>query len=200
MVYIFNNYPNIEVTNFYLDVISKGIENAGYAVEKIPFVGRKSNGKLSLFRNLLFHDFGYKKLPKKAWIVVANPADAVNLRIHGYTNIILWAQGVSPEESYMTNGSMISKLFLEIIEKLSLNFSRFTFLVSNAMKEHYEKKYKIDFGQSCFIMPCFNSTLDLQSFEYPQKYENNIFTYVGSTAAWQCFKETISLYKQLFST
>ena len=195
MVYIFSNYPNKGVTDYYLDIIAQAVEKSGKNFTKVPFINYQSTGKLQLINTLLFKDFGYSFISKKDWIVVANPSEVVNLYFHGYRNLILWIQGVAPEESYMNNHSKVSKTFLEIVEKLALKFSKFTFLVSNAMKRHYEQKYNFDFKENYYIMPCFNTQLDLSSFDYPNKYKTNVFTYVGSTAAWQCFKETVELYK-----
>lgn len=195
MVYIFDNYPNKGVTDFYLDIIAQSVKKAGAEIKKIPFEHHKFSGKFDLLRTLLFKDFGYRNISKNDWIVVANPSEIVNLRLHGYKKLILWIQGVAPEESFMNNQSKINKMFLELIERLALKFSKFTFMVSSAMKRHYENKYHFDFKDNFFIMPCFNTTIDLSSFTYPNKYDSNVFTYVGSTAAWQCFKETVKLYK-----
>lgn len=195
MVYIFSNYPNKGVTDYYLDIIARAVEKSGNNFTKVPFISHQSTGKLQLINTLLFKDFGYRGISKNDWIVVANPSEIVNLRLHGYKKLILWIQGVAPEESFMNNQSKSSKIFLELIEQLALKYSKFTFMVSSAMKHHYEKKYHFDFKDNYFIMPCFNTTIDSSSFTYPNKYSSNIFTYVGSTAAWQCFRETVELYK-----
>lgn len=197
MIHIFNNYPNIEVTNYYLDIIEKAFCKLGEETRFVSFRAARKVGKFRLLYNLLFFNFGYKGISKEDWIVVANSPEVVNLWLHGYKNIILWIQGIAPEESYMNNESKISKKILEVLERLAIKYSKFTFMVSNAMKEHYETKYHVDFGERYFIMPCYNVSLDLTSFEYPNKYDNNVFAYVGSTVSWQCFRETITLYKKI---
>ena len=46
-------------------------------------------------------------------------------------------------------------------------------------------------------MPCHNDIFCRDSFAAPHKYDNNVFCYIGSTAVWQCFEETLSIYSKI---
>ena len=46
-------------------------------------------------------------------------------------------------------------------------------------------------------MPCYNSEIQRELFFTPGKYEENTFCYVGGLSVWQCFPETVELYKQI---
>ena len=46
-------------------------------------------------------------------------------------------------------------------------------------------------------MPCFNSEIDEKAFYTSNKYINNVFLYAGALDVWQCFEETVKLYKAI---
>ena len=115
----------------------------------------------------------------------------------GAKNIILWCQGVVPEESYLRNRSRARTLGLSFIERRALKKAAFCLFVSDEMRRHYEKKYRLDFEDRYFVMPCFNASLEPEAFCTEGKYVSPSFAYVGSLAAWQCFEKTVDIYKAI---
>lgn len=175
-IYIYNNYSNSEVTNHYLDIIRKGIEQSGKY--KCEFIS------------------GYKNISHSSVILISNPLDLFRLYIKGYRYFLLWMQGITPEESYLRHKSRLRYKILSYIDKFALKKSMFTFLVSSEMKTFLERKYNIILKEY-YIMPCYNDQLDLAALETPSKYTSNTFAYIGSLAVWQCFEQTLQLYKEV---
>ena len=176
-LYIHNPYSNTTVTEDYVDTIKCAFHAAGYETERI----------LTLV-----------KMPKgndASVLVVAN-ADATRARRLGYSRVYLWVQGIIPEESYMRNSSRLRSFILSRIEKKGLKSADFTFLVSHAMHTHFKDKYGMNL-EDFYVMPCFNSHIDEKRFMHTDKYKNNLFLYAGGLDAWQCFDETVALYKRI---
>ncbi|WP_019679567.1 hypothetical protein [Ruminococcus flavefaciens] len=168
------------VTDEYLETIGHALEKAGHQV------AYTNNIKDALKRS------------KTEIIVVARSVEAYNLILHGFREIIVWFQGIEPEESYMAHKSKIRYYVLGYMEKQILKKARFKVFVSNAMKHHYEAKYKLNFdSSSMYIMPCQNTLLHTEAFESKDKYSRNIFVYTGSMAVWQKFEDTVKAYKQI---
>ncbi len=173
---IYNPYSNQAVTSFYVDIITEALQSLGYETEK---------------KNALTYDkdnFG---------IVIVTAKDYKLAKKCGYRHILLWLQGLPPEESFMRNHSYLRKFILSIRDRNALKHSNLVFLVSEKMREFLENKYRISFKNKYMIMPCFNTELDKASFSVPEKYEKNVFTYTGSLASWQCFEQTARLYSQI---
>lgn len=135
-----------------------------------------------------------KRGNKKDIYIVTTAADAFLLGIFQRKNILYWSQGIAPEESYLYHKSRIRFKILSWIEKMALESSKVCLLVSNAMKIHYESKYKIQIRNS-YIFPCFNTSICKEAFFEKGKYENNTFAYAGALSLWQCFDETLQIYK-----
>ena len=111
---------------------------------------------------------------------------------------IYWIQGIAPEESFLRNHSKIRSFIISLIEKRAIKKANFFLFVSDYMRVHLEKKYRIHFAEdSYYIMPCFNSKLDASSFKIDRKYSDNIFAYVGSMASWQCVDAILELYEKI---
>ena len=166
------------VTANYLSIIKKGCERAGAECEYA----------------------GYKQsLDKRNDVIITDVAQiALYYMLRGYKNNIAWYQGVVPEESYMRNNSTPRYIIHSLIEFVTLRKCRLIFLVSTDMLKHYEKKYRVRLGDKATIMPCFNEcNIYGDSFSEEDKYRNNTFVYVGSLKAWQCFEETIYIYKEI---
>ena len=115
----------------------------------------------------------------------------------GYSNHIIWMQGITPEESYMRRHSKLRFIILSQLEKIILKKAKLVLLVSEEMQRHYEEKYAIKLGQKSVIMPCFNEDEMVKSSFYDDKYKQNNFVYVGSLHQWQCFEQTVHLYKKI---
>lgn len=177
MIWLLKEKDNSTVTDFYMNTIQAALEQAGNPTTAI--------GDPSQCR------------PQKGDVVVA--ATATNaLRLYPKCRrLIYWAQGIWPEESYMRNQSKLRFWIAGILEKWALSRAEFVFFVSGAMREFYEKKYDLSFEGRCYIMPCANESLHAECFCAPEKYEENTFCYAGSLSAWQCFEETIVLYRKI---
>lgn len=166
------------VTGFYMNIIKEACETNGNKclVSDLDFVGNK----------------------EKDIIIVDDVFKAFSVIKKGYKNIFFWAQGIVPEESYMRNKSKLRFIVLSQLEKFILKKAKFAFLCSAAMKAHYEKKYHMNLSDKSFIMPCFNeASVNEAAFQNPEKYKSNNFLYVGSIKEWQCFRETVELYKKI---
>lgn len=137
-------------------------------------------------------------LNKDELIVVARLLDAFKLILKRYKRVIIWFQGVEPEESFLIHKSRMRLLLLNAIERLVFKNTVFHLFVSDEMKKHFDIKYNtINRRIPSFVMPCFNTDLNKEAFEPTDKYINNVFSYIGSLAEWQKYDETIKLYKTI---
>lgn len=113
---------------------------------------------------------------------------------------VFWAQGVIPEE-YLLNNQKNLKYFLKnLIEYVSIKYSDLLFLVSDAMKQHYNSKYslKLSDEDNLVIMPCFNSYYRSKNVLTNRKrYSVPSFVYAGSMAAWQGIDEMLNIFKEI---
>lgn len=180
--YIFRS-SNSEVTDFYMDIVQEALAKAGFGCTAI----RKTDCREEVLA----------KARKEDLVVVASCLEALKYMIKGFRNVIVWCQGIVPEESYMRQHSKPRKDALSLVEKIVLKRASFLLFVSNEMKRHYVAKYGLDFEGRCGVMPCFNSELCVDSIRTKGKYDQPTFTYVGSLAAWQCFDETAKLFKSI---
>lgn len=177
-------YPaNSAVASSYLDLVALALADIGYQVNKLPIADKDA--------------FRMRGIEKDDLLVVDTCVTFVKMYIRGFRNLILWCQGIAPEESYMRNHSKARETALSWIERFSLRRARFVVLVSRAMKLHYEKKYTISFSGRNYIMPCFNANLRRDAFDDREKFRSLRFAYVGSLAPWQCFNEMLRLYKEI---
>lgn len=175
--YFYTNYNNIVVLKTYLDVIKSALTNCGYEcayVKSLEGIDRES---------LIVHVMGI---------------DAAKYYLKGYTNFILWQQGATADESYMRNHSKIRYWILNKIDAFAMKKARFILFVSDYMRHHYEELAHCSFLDKSYLMPCFNEQLNTQVFKR-KNYANKTFCYVGSLDLWQCFRETVGLYKSIES-
>lgn len=184
MIWILRS-TNSEVTDFYLETVASALEKAGFATTTVS----AESVKECVAAHARSED----------WFLSSNAMETCRLYLQGARNIILWCQGIIPEESYLRNGSKGKSAILSLIEKSALKKAAFCLFVSDDMRRHYETKYGLSFEGRCFVMPCFNSMFEQGSFFAEGKYDSPTFAYVGSMAAWQCFEETVDLYKELES-
>ena len=140
------------------------------------------------------------QLHRSTLIFVAELRHSIPLILRGYFNIIYWSQGVTPEEDYLRRKSGLRFHILRLCEYLTLRVSKFNLFVSDRMLEHYERTYKLRLRKKSFVMPCFNVDALGASNLCKERYNQNVFCYVGSLAAWQCFPETVELYKKIEAT
>lgn len=167
------------VQDFYADVIGKGLEKASY----------------SLYKTITINEIG--QIEKDSIIISISHYLTFKLRLKGFKNIIYWIQGTSPDESFMRNHSYIRKFVISCVELFAISKAKFVLMVSESMLKHFKKKYHKDYSYKTYIMPCYNSEIQRELFFTPGKYDDNTFCYVGGLSVWQCFPETVELYKQI---
>ena len=168
------------VTDEYLELIGSALQECGHAVNYT-----------NNFRDAL-------KLEKSEVVVVARTVEAFQLIIKGYKKVIVWFQGIEPEESYMSHHSKLRYHVLSGMERVILKKSWFKLFVSTEMVRHYQRKYKLLIPESSYyVMPCQNTELPPEAFESEDKYKKNIFVYTGSMAVWQKFEDTVKVYKEI---
>lgn len=169
---------NQVVTNMYLDTICKIMEQCDFKSYKDP--------DLSTFDK------------NKDYLIVDTCKTAFEYFFKGYKNIIVWVQGVVPEEAIMIGYHHYRYYAHSFIENFVLKKAKLLFMVSSAMLNHYEEKYNLTLKNKVFIMPCYNENkIDEQSFLSKDKYNKNTFLYAGSLQEWQCFAQTIKVYKEI---
>lgn len=173
--YIYFNYTNKEVLQDYLDIVKKSLEDMGYSV---------------------CYTKDLSKVKKNSLIVFPVAYDAFKYYLKGYRNFILWQQGAVADESYMRNSSKLRYHILNIIDVFMMKKARCILYVSEEMRRTYEQRGRCSFGDKSYVMPCFNEEY-VESIFSQKNYANKIFTYVGSLAEWQCFDQTIDLYKKI---
>ena len=166
------------VQDYYVGVIAQACQRLGYDVCK----------------SITLEEL--HSVPKHALLIAISHYTVCKIYLKGYRKIFYWIQGSSPDESFMRNHSLTRKFVISVIERLAISFSTFLFMVSKSMLSHFEKKYHCSFAKKTYIMPCYNSIMQSDLFFTPGKYENNVFCYVGGLSVWQCFPETVDIYKK----
>lgn len=107
--------------------------------------------------------------------------------------IYLWMQGDLPAESYMRNHNIFRKIILQLIVAFSLIKTKGVIYVSDTMKNFYESKYRIT-PKNSIVIPCLS---EFKTSKYDIKRIPNSFVYIGGLSVWQCFDETLNIYKKL---
>lgn len=139
-----------------------------------------------------------REIPKDAYLLATTLKSFVILYTTGHRNFIYWYQGITPEEVCLMTGSKIRYRGYSFLEKLSLKTVKYKIGVSKYLFEHFEEKYKMQIeDKSVFIMPCFNSEFNEQSFKVEGKYDKNVFCYAGGVQAWQGFDAILKIYSEI---
>ena len=172
-----------DATAYYIDII------------KNAFLG--SDFKVSTLNK---NDFEIKA---SDYIVVVSPKDFLSVyRRNRKVKIIIWFQGLLPEENRMLMGSnFFQRLRFPIynwMERKTINKSYFNFFVSDRMKRHFSEKYAYN-DDNFLIIPCYNKNLKRDYFSSDIKPKSS-FVYAGGIYPWQCFTETIAIYKEIENT
>lgn len=167
---------NSVVTDAYLRAIGDSFRRIGYQVEYTRSCASCRGGKRDIY-------------------VVAIAPSAVKLLAKGRRNIVFWAQGVWPEESFARNGSRIRLAVCNFVEKAALSNAKCIFVVSSVQRAHYEEKYSIDLSKKTFVMPCSNEAFHRESFYVEGKYRHPVFLYAGSLAEYQCIDRMLDAFK-----
>ena len=177
MFWIKKEKENATVTDFYTKIIGDALKSIG---EKVIYA----------------YEWNEITPVRRDIVIVITAPNAIKAYTKGL-KYIYWSQGVWPEESYMRHKSIIRLKACGAIEKFALKHAHFVFFVSESMKGFYEQKYHLDFTGKYYIMPCSNEVMHQDSFDTPKKYSGNVFCYAGGTSVWQCFEQTIALYKKI---
>lgn len=169
---------NDEVINYYLNLIKCGVEmsdsnNIVEFIGKIGYIERYSIG------------------------IYYTATDAMRCWLKNRNSFYIWTQGIYPEERRLRKNSVLDYYLVSAIEYFVLRKAKKIFMVSEDMLNHYEKKYRMSLKSKTFIMPCYNCQLNEEAFKTPEKYTKPTFCYVGSLSEWQCFEETVELYKNI---
>lgn len=173
--HIYINYKNIVVLEDYLNVVKSALEDIGYSVDFIKNLDGINK------KDLIIHPMGN---------------DAFKYYFKGYHNFILWQQGATADESYMRHASKLRFKILNIMDIFAMKKAKAILYVSNELRTLYEKRGHCSFKEKSYVMPCFNEQY-VESVYEKKNYNKNVFTYVGSLAKWQCFEETVDLYKSI---
>ena len=168
---------NIMTTAYYYDLIEKSLLSIGIEVTKC-------------------YSFKDIKPSKNDIIVCGHRLLTFKAYIKGYRNLITWYQGAAPEERAMQGNSKINQYLNAFLEWFSLRKSKYNIFVSNAIREHFEYKYHVDLSSNHYtICPCFNEyNVSKNCFEKDAKKPYS-FVYSGGLGAWQCFEQTLRVYK-----
>ncbi|WP_439291307.1 hypothetical protein [Lonepinella koalarum] len=140
--------------------------------------------------------------PDDIVVVVNAKAHLQVLLKNRHQKVICWYQGIMPEElkvNYTKKDKWFKIILWTIFEYLSLRTVSFALFVSDRMKEHYTKKYKVSLDKKSYIMPCFNQELIKEAFFVPDKYKKATFVYAGTMSKWQCIDEMLSFFKKVES-
>lgn len=126
----------------------------------------------------------------KVWCT--NPIYVLKLLRITKLPIYLWKQGDTAAESFMRHRSYLRKWGLQIIDAYTLRKVKGVVYVSDAMKEYYEKKYRLH--TNSIIVPCLSefAEIEISVDRIPES-----FVYIGGLSVWQCFEETLQLYAKL---
>lgn len=163
-----------------------------YYIDLIKNAFLSSDFKVSTFHKNNF------EIKNSDYIVVVSSLDFLNVyRRNRKAKIIMWFQGLTPEESKMLRGNSLSQKIRSPIynwmERKTVNNSYFNFFVSDRMKRHYSEKYAY-YGDNFLIIPCYNKRLKREYFTSKPK---SSFVYAGGIYPWQCFTETVAIYKEI---
>lgn len=175
--FFYLNYDNVVVLKDYLDVLFVALENNGYTCKYVKDL---------------------KGIDKKSLIVFPMGNDAFSYYIKGFHNIVFWQQGATADESYLRHKSKLRKIILNFMDCFVIKRAKLNIFVSLELQNYYEVLMKKKIDTYSFIMPCFNDWYDKSIVNILDKdYNRHSFAYVGSLTDWQCFDETMDLYKQI---
>ncbi|UOE37220.1 glycosyltransferase family protein [Chryseobacterium oryzae] len=178
---LFEKGDRHDATIHYVEIIRKSLSNFEAKVEIIESIKEIDS--------------------RKNIIIVVNAKSHLKVLIKNpFIKVICWYQGIMPEELFVNyhHKDKVFKIALwTIFEFISLRCNFFSIFVSNKMKTHYEKKYKVDFKNKFYIMPCFNLDVNKEAFTQPSKYSTPTFLYAGTMSDWQCIDQMLILYSEI---
>lgn len=114
---------------------------------------------------------------------------------------MFWFQGIVPEEILLLKGRGLKNRFMYFYisfkERQVLKTALLNIFVSDAMREHYLTKYKINRLENYVVVPCYNQKLHYDIHQIEDRYDNLTFVYAGSMSAWQCVEESLQIFKRI---
>lgn len=179
MYYFYLPFGTFGVTQYYLDIMKDALICSGHDVKIVSTLG---------------------EIPLGSSVVTTGDKDTVKVGLKiKPQNLIVWYQGVSPEEMveiYKGRWDKLPRVAIHrFMERYSLSKSTLNVFVSEAMLNHYRKRYGYK-GENYVIMPCFGNGLDVDSIK-SSRYTKPKFLYSGSIAPWQCVDEMLELFKKI---
>ena len=169
-----------DATLFYIETVKEALKE--FSNEEIKYITRVKDLKRSDVAFVITLASYFK-------IFLRNP----------FQRCIFWFQGITPEEidyAFQSHFSFLKKNLFCFLERWILDHACFILFVSHAMLNHFCGKCNYT-GNNYVIMPCFNKTLQKESFFYPEKYKKPTFVYAGAVSKWQCLEETIDLFSRI---
>ncbi|MCE9553936.1 MAG: glycosyltransferase [Planctomycetes bacterium] len=168
-----------DATELYVKTIARAGECLGFSLNRV---------------------YSVRELPSRANVVTLDCRTAFNIRmLRPRCRVWLWLQGAVPEECDLHFGKTVrNKLRIacyRIFERTTIPRAQGTFMVSQAMREHYLAKY--GYSGSSFVMPCVNQDLSDEAFSTPSKYTDPTFVYAGSMHRWQCFELSLEVFRRV---
>jgi glycosyltransferase involved in cell wall biosynthesis len=163
-----------EATTYYLSLIERAIVLIGSQSERI---------------------FSVSKIEEKDVVITIEAKDFFMVQLLKPKNKkINWFQGITPEEAKMMNKTKLHALAWEMFERVALKKSILNLFVSEAMQQHYYRKY--GYSKSNYIVvPCYNALLNYGNFYTEEKYINPRFVYAGTLSKWQCIDQILNVFK-----
>ena len=168
---------NLNAIDYYICVIEKGLQKTGIEIKRIKDLNDINEEDIVVTTDAHSFFSVWEKNKKQ--------------------RIIIWFQGIAPEEMRCLKGNNIKWLLKSFVwsyfERIALKHATFCIFVSESMRQHFKKKYGYN-HINYFIMPCFNQEINKNCFT-EDKYLHPTFVYAGGLAKWQCFEETLLIYK-----
>ena len=172
-------YPdNGLVTDWYINSIGDALADLGFVVEYVDDCSHIGD-----FRNDLY----FVSIAKSAAVLIAK----------GCRHMVYWAQGIAPEEDYLRFNNKLRRFAFNVCEKMALCRAERIFMVSDAMRRHFERKYGLALAGKTFAAPCCNEVMHPESFLEPRKYERPVFAYAGGLSKYQCIDGMLNLFAQI---
>ena len=169
-----------DATQHYVDLVEKAFLEKGFQV-------------------LIHYDSNFK-ITTADYVFVINIKDFISVYFKTRSNkIIFWFQGLLSEEHLMMFDKTILRRIkcrgFDFLEKITLRNSFYSFYVSDFMKTYLREKHSFK-STNNMVIPCYNKALNENLFINTPKKKTS-FVYAGGLFSWQCFDETISLYKEI---
>jgi hypothetical protein len=165
-----------EATTWYINTLATAAASLGYTLEHVTRLADVADG---------------------ADVLVLECKSACRLCVmRPNAKVWLWMQGLFPEEARLQFSSRSREILWRCFERVSVLRVQGVVMVSQAMRQHFESRYPT-LDLKSFVLPCVNAELAPDCFFRPQKYTRPSFVYAGSLHKWQCFPQTLAVFKEV---